>query len=487
MSMSPAFEQGQYIKPSINVGCGFDILNGTYYRGRNGENILSGGLSYIMGFAGKGNQFKSTMMVWMFLTAMARMKGSAGNMYDTEMNIHEERVIAIMMNILDLNGEDLIELGRLNLTDKSVYSGNKWFEVFKTWMVDKKKDKKNLVETPFLDRDGVNFFKMLIPTFTMIDSFSQFDTDDVEATRDKNELGESGANMIHMRAGLVKTNFLMEVPRVTVSANNYMLMVAQIGKNTDIGAAQHAPPRYQLKHMPSGDALRGVTPQFTYATHDLWLCDNTALLIEKDSKEPLYPRHVDDNLRMDTDLMLVKMKQLRSKGGLSGITHEVVVSQSDGVQPALTEFHYLRERKLWGFEGSNQRYSLALYPSVTLTRPTVRSKLDADPMLRRAMTITVEIKQMDDHWGHLDGKGILCTPKELYDDLKAKGYDWDVLLNTRGWWTIGEHPLPYLSTMDLLEMRLGNYHPYWYDKLVGPDAAAKIIDKAPPYVQKKAA
>lgn len=478
MSLLPNIQPGQFIKPSINVGAGFDILNGSYYRGLHGEEILSGGLSYIMGFAGKGNNFKSTIMNWMNFTAMARMPGSAGLMYDTEMNIREDRVVRVMSKIKELDGINLLDAGRLIITDKSVYSGNKYFEQFKDWMSTKKKDKKNLVPTPFVDRDGKTNFKMWMPTFSIIDSFSEFDTDDIDAVRDKTELGEGGQNIVNMRLGLVKTNFMMEMPRVTVDGNNYMSMVAQIGKNMNIAAGPHAPPPKQLKHMSGDDALKGVTAKFTFATHDCWWCKDTSILVDN-NKEPMYPRDSSDNARLDPDLMLVKLVQLRSKNGQSGINHEIIVSQAEGVLPALTEFHYLRERKLWGFEGSDRSYNLALYPSVTMTRPTVRAKLDSDARLRRALTITIEMKQMEEHWPHLDEKDILCEPKQLYDDLKAKGYDWDLLLDTRGWWTIGEHPVPYLSTMDLLHMRKGIYHPYWYDAAVkAKGATSQVIANA---------
>jgi hypothetical protein len=58
----------------------------------------------------------------------------------------------------------------------------------------------------------------------------------------------------------------------------------------------------------------------------------------------------------------------------------------------------------------------------------------------------------------------MCTPKQLHDDLVALGYDWDVLLKTRGWWSMDNDSQdlpPFLSTMDLLRMRKGLYHPYW--------------------------
>ena len=65
------------------------------------------------------------------------------------------------------------------------------------------------------------------------------------------------------------------------------------------------------------------------------------------------------------------------------------------------------------------------------------------------------------HMRYLDD--LLCTPLELYEDLKKLGYDWDQLLNTRGWWTVNndKHPVPFLSTYDLLMMRKEKYKPYW--------------------------
>lgn len=491
MSLMPTFEPVDFIKPSINVGAGFDILNGTYYIGANGEEILSGGLSHIMSFVGKGNLFKSTILYWMNFTAMSRFPDFGGNLYDTEINIRESRVRQLINQIIDripiLSGYNHpMDTGRFIVTDKDKYSGNKWFDMFKDWMEAKKKDKSNLVVSPFVDRDGVSMFKMLKPTFTIVDSFTEFDTDDVDKVRDATELGGKDQNIINMRLGLVKSNFISEMPRVTVGANNYMSLVAQVGNNQQIGASPHAPPPQQLRHMTSDSALKGVTARFTFAMHDCWWCESSSILTNSSSdKSPKYPRNSSEqDGQLDPDLTKIKIKQLRSKNGQSGIGHEIICSQTEGVLPVLTEFHYISERD-YGFEGNNTTYNLALYPILKLTRPTIRAKIDADPRLCRAIEITCQMKQMEEHWPQLDGKNILCSPKQLYDDLKAKGYDWDVLLDTRGWWTLGEHPVPYLSTMDLLKMRRGLYHPYWYDKLVGAEAAAKIVDKAPPYVLTK--
>jgi hypothetical protein len=171
-------------------------------------------------------------------------------------------------------------------------------------------------------------------------------------------------------------------------------------------------------------------------------------------------------MKGDTDLFLVTLVQLRSKTGPSGLIVQQIVSQQEGVLPSLTEFHYVKNNDRFGLGGNVQNYYLELVPEVKLSRTTVRGKLDSNPLLRRAMTVTAEMCQMTYLWHDLE-EGLMCTPKELYDDLIKLGYNWNILLNTRGWWTnnndSSKHELPFISTMDLLRMRKGLYHPYWLD------------------------
>jgi hypothetical protein len=79
----------------------------------------------------------------------------------------------------------------------------------------------------------------------------------------------------------------------------------------------------------------------------------------------------------------------------------------------------------------------------------------------------------------------LITPKELYERVKANGYDWDVILNeTRGYWVFEEdeadNPYKFLSTQDLFNMARSKddpcyYHPYWWDKHMA--AKSKAVGK----------
>jgi len=469
MEYNQTFIPSTPLKPLINIGAGLDIPTGTFETGRYGESILNGGLSTLTGIVGMGNSFKSTIMHYQAFTAMSRIRGSFGNTYDTEVNVSESRLAELARRIPELANEDILLTGRWVVTDKIVYTGEKWYELHKSFCEDKIKNfNKNKVETPFLGRDLKSQLMINLPTFTEMDSFTEFETSDVIKMQDDNALGESGGNTIHMRQGLIKTRLLMEAPRLNCGSYNYLLMVAHIGKESAMqsGGGGRDMPITKLKHLKNGDKIKGATDKFTFATHNCWHCFDSRPLMQADGDGPLYPRDSEDKLKYDTDLNTVHLRNLRGKFGTSGMTLILIVSQSEGVLPSLTEFHYIKEMGRFGLEGNVQNYSLALYPDVKLSRTTVRSKIDNDPKLRRALNITSEMCQIQNLWHKLD-KELICTPKQLYDDLTALGYDWNQLLSTRGWWTTGndKHPIPFLSTMDLMRMRLKDnpYVPYWLE------------------------
>lgn len=470
MSYVQPFNPAPYVKPMINIGALLDIPTGKYTVGRHGESILNGGLAYSTGVVGIGNNWKSTFLHYMTFSAMSRIIGSFGSGYDTETNTQIWHLTRLAKYIREFKNEDIFESGRWLVTDKTVYSGNKWYELLKESLENKIKDsKKYLVETPFLDRDKTSLFKMLIPTFNEVDSLTEFETDDVIDIHDKNELGDSGANTLHMRQGLAKMRFLMESVRIHPAANNYILMTAHLGKETTMQNAGPggSVPIQKLKHLKNGDKIKGVTDKFTFVMHNCWHAYNSAPFINDSTKGPEYPRDSEDNLKMDTDLNTVQIRNLRGKSGPSGMSLTLIISQEEGVLPSLTEFHHIKENNRYGLDGNNVHYNLVLYPDCKLSRTTVRGKIDTDIKLRRALNITSELLQMSYLWHDLP-EGLMCDPKALYEDLKAKGYDWDMILGqTRGWWTIdNDKPNPYLflSTMDLLNMRKGAYHPFWLEE-----------------------
>lgn len=468
MNLQQPFSRAPFISPSINTGAGFDIPTGVWLQGKYGEWVLNGGYAYVTGWVGIANNFKSTLQRFQSFTASARMPQSTGNLYDTENNVSETRPAHLAEGIEDFGGEPIFDTGRWVFTNSVTYIGNKWYEAQRDFLQEKAKQK-SYVDSPFLDRDGESLMKMMIPTFNDIDSFSRFETDDVIEMQDKAELGDSKGNTIHMRQGLSKTNFLMQAPRLNAASYNYLSMTAHLGKETTMqqGGGGKEVPIQKLKYLKNGDKIKGTGDQFLFLTHNCWNCYDAAPYINDTTKIAEYPTGGDNvnKTKLDTDLILVKVRCLRSKNGQSGMMLRVLASQQDGVLPSLTEFDTLKEGGRYGLVGTVQNYALAIYPDVKLSRTTVRDKIDEDRRLRRALNILMEMYQMKTLWNSGMGADVDTTPEELYENIKKAGYNWDMILETRGWWTYNndQQPIPFLSSMDILMMAKGKYHPYWLE------------------------
>lgn len=458
----PAFQSIPDVRPMPNLGALLDIPTGSFVKGKHGESILNGGLGSLTGVVGKGNSFKTTICLYMIFIVLSRFKNSIGSEYDTEINTHKLRHQQLA-SVLDPALSNILAEGRWDITDKSLYYANEWYELLKTYLKDKSKDKsKYEVLTPFLDKDGSSLIKMILPTLTLIDSISAFETDNVAQLSTKAELGSSAANMQFMRGGVEKKRFLQEIPTLSARANNPVLMTAHIGQAFQLDP--YAPPDKKLQHLKNGEKIKGVPEDFTFLMNNCWYSYGATVLWNADRSGPKFPKAQGEKntADKDTDLNTVNVIQLRGKSGPTGMPIPLVVSQLEGVLPTLTELNFLMENERWGLDANPQNYACHLLPDVKMSRTTARSKIDTTPALARAINICSEMLQMKQLWKHLPND-FIPTPAVLYEDLKKQGYDWDQLLATRGWWTYDNdaHEIPFLSSMDLLNMRAGTYKPYW--------------------------
>jgi len=454
------------IKPQFSLGGLLDIPTGNYLTGKNGESILSSGLSSINSIIGPQNSFKTALTMYVFLTVLSRYKGSFMGVYDTEGSFTYERLKSILENFarlkhIDLDDPTSAEI--IQLVSSGDILGDKWFEEIKKSLDERKKvEDKLLKTTPFKDFGDKNL-KMMPPVMLVVDSLSQFKISSVEGKIvDKNAVGESGANTQFMKEGAAKAQLITQLPNMTTKNNMLFGMVAHTGNKIEMD--QYAPKAAKLAHSRKGATVKGATEKFEFINNNLFeIFDAKPLINSSSDRTAKYPFGESDRQEGTIDLMLVRMVNTRNKNGPSGFQFNLIVSQTRGFQPTLTEFHYLKETAdRFGISGNNVSYEMDIYPGVKLGRTTVAHKVLEDARLARAIEITAQMAQMQRHW-NLDEKYI-CSPKDLYDDLKSKGYDWDVLLNTRGWWCFEEDApleLPYLSTMDLLKMRTGEYHPFW--------------------------
>jgi len=464
----PEFTEVDPYKLSYNLGCLMDIPTGKYVRGSKGENLLNGGLGLVTAIAGKGNTFKSTIEHFMILSAASKVCSSGVmtyiNTYDTEMNINLDRLVDFSKRFDYFKNLDIVKDGIWSVTDKTNHIGNEWYKILKDFLKNEKlKNVKDYTfKTPFVDKDGKPIYT-IFPTFGEIDSISEFETSDIEEIQDKNQLGESGGNTIHMRMGLAKTRLLMELPTLCNSSSHYLIMTAHVGQDIPMQQGPYAVPTKKLQHMKMGEKIKGVADKFFFLPNSVWQTVSSTNLINQGTKGPEFPKTRGNQDEMSQDLNLVTIKQLRNKAGPSGFTLELIVSQSEGVLDSLTEFYYIKENNRYGLDGSNVSYNLYLLPDVKLSRTTVRELIDTNPLLRRAIKITADMLQIKTFYKNLPFE--VPDPKDLYEKL-SKEYDWVILLNTRDYWTFNhyEHPIPFLSTLDLIEMYYGLYKPYFLEK-----------------------
>ncbi len=461
------FDFNQFFKPApdiraiFNIGAGLDVPTGQPQLGKRGETYILGGLPQVSGVAGRGNMHKTTLSEYMNLSVLNRYRRARTSKFDTEDSASLNRANMLARTHDKLRNVDLKLSGRYHLSASTVMSGDEYWAQLKALGQVKQKNAKELTLTlPFATTDG-QAVHVLEPTISFVDSFSQFTTKGVEEIYEKNKLGEASANTDALRSAAHKTQMLMQVPTVTGQGGIFLMLTAHVGKQHQLDA--YAPVEKKLAFLKNA-TLKNVPEKFTFLTNNLWYVYQMSVLQNKGTKAPEYPRDSNDDKEGDTDLITILIQNLRGKNGPTGMPFEVVISQRDGVLSSMTEFHFIKSNERYGLGGNDRTYFLDLLPDVNLSRTTVRGKIDDNEQLRRALTITSEMCQIQQLWR--DEENIFCTPKQLYEDLKAMGYDWNVLLNTREYWVFEEDEAfeeqPFLSTIDLMRMRKGLYVPFWF-------------------------
>jgi hypothetical protein len=271
-----------------------------------------------------------------------------------------------------------------------------------------------------------------------------------------------------MKEGAAKTQLITQLPNLSAQGGLYFFQVAHIGDRIDLD--QYAPKPNSLTFSKKGKKNKGVPEKFTFINNTSYeIYDASFSRNSSSDKSAKYPKREADRNDNNKDLMEVVMVTTRNKSGPSGVAFTVFISQSEGLLPNLTMFQYLIDYGDYGLivNGNRSTYRCVFYPDVPMSRTTVRGLLDSDYKLSRAIEIACQMRQMEMLWSDLDPE-LHCDPETLYNDIKALGYDWDILLDTRSYWVFIEDEgkeKPFLSTMDLLRMRKGLYRPFWYDKV----------------------
>lgn len=448
--------------PAINIGCLLDVTTGHYHRGRYGEHILNGGASRLDGIAARPNNFKSAFAMYRNTMIRRACRQAYGITYDSEGTLSPiQRLEAASRQDSYLRSIDWENDNQYFFTDLTAYNGDTFFELFRSKLREKEKNAKAWTyTTPFIDESG-NFLPAMYPTVGLIDSFSRLQTSAVEEIYDKNKAGESGANTDAMTNGKAKKQMFNQLPGICSRNACYMAMTAHVKDVINVEA--YPTDKRNLSHMKKDTVLEGVSNGFYSLPNNVWQVVQNKPLLNRD-KMPEYPWDNKTAVQGDTDLVALTFINLRGKGGMSGFPLTVLATQSDGLLADLTNFHHCKSHDYFGIGGNKQNYYMELCPDVALSRTKVRQKIDESEQLRRAIELTSEILQIFQFHRHIDSH-LHCDMATLFNDIKSLGYDWDMLLNTRGYWVfneeIADHDKPFLSAMDLLKMRVKEYHPFW--------------------------
>lgn len=466
------FKRAEALKLYPNIGL-FDAAMGRYLLGKEGEALLLGGLTHFEGICGMPNTYKTALTLFKKCRVLVRYSNSKLNVYDSEGHFRATRIADTLRF---MRGGDMVDLDeRFIFSDLNGYPGDEWFEDYKKLCKTRVDEKSNYLTSEFYNHKTGTFIKTPGIFMAFIDSLSEFGAKALEETREKEDIDSKGLNMIDMRAGRIKSHLISHMIGMNVMAGTYVTMTAQVGEKYSLDP--YAPDINKLKLLGSALKLKKVPENFMFLTHGNWFNTATRPLLNKSDKMPEFPRGENDKVR-DVDLQSVIVLETRGKFGPSGEPFELVVSQSEGLKVDLTHFNYLKTRENYGIGGNNINFFMELYPERKLTRKSIRGLTETDPKLSRAIDFTTDLAILRYDTPRID-PSMVPDAKDLYERLKEKGYDWDVLYDTRSWWVFKEdkHPLNFLSTMDLLRMYHGFYHPYWYPKSA-KDMGIEIIESS---------
>lgn len=460
-----------------NLGGLLDIPTGGPVIGMEGETITNGGLHPINGIVGEGNVGKTQLLLYMYVTLLGRYSDAQGLLFDTETTLKKIRqIISANTNaphllytpeeILANDSIDEYDIKQSKFTTMVEYMGDEMFKFIKNNITKRPTTKAAMLMSPFRNRDG-KALPIFAPIAWFTDSLSMFQVSSMDEMKE-NDLGHSKRNMEAMRDAHAKNQLLLDLPVLTAKYGLYTMLTAHLGAQHQLDPRQ--PPKKILAYLSQKQKIKNVPEKFLFIPHNVFLIYGTNTLYNSSSdKTPKYPKHSKDKTSVkQTDLTAANILSLRNKAGVSGSPFELIMSQTEGYLATLSEFHYCKTNGSFGIESSGiggVTMWMTMYPEVTFTRNTVREKIREDSKLREAIRLTSEILQIANFWVQTP-RELLSEPKELYVGLKEKGYNWDELLQTRGYWTPDQYtnPIRFLSGMDLLNIHASIYIPYWHKK-----------------------
>lgn len=428
----------------MNTGTLFDMATGEFRVGTKNNSVLNGGISFCMGISGRQQTFKSNIAGSLVARSMMIHPQAEAIVYDTENSVTgawryddfvpqdspiSERVSFLnsaSMDLTDFHEDILKKLSEKKMANKKDY----------------------LVDSPFLNPRTLKPFKTWIPTFVLIDSFSQAMGKGTLEQFEKNEVDSSGMNTAAIKDGGIKTRIMQDITQRAAKVGIYIILTAHIADALQLDP--YHPVSKQLQYMKQQDRLKNVGNKFAFLTSSL-VQTIKAEALQDSNKQCLYP-----NVRSrPNEVNLINTIVQRGKTNFSGEVLPFVVTPKQGILAPVTNFHFLREHKNFGLkvEGNNQYFTPLFNPNpVKLSRQNIRKVTEEDRRTARALELTMQLAYIQLCWDTFRLPEHLFTPIEKIGEMLThdeKGYV-DRILESTGQWSTSKQDREYLSILDVM-------------------------------------
>jgi len=439
--------------PSVcfNTDSMFDLQVGNALRGHDGMWYINGGWGQaIAGVHSFGGMYKSTWSGSLLLrtTSLYQTQAVIG---DSEDAISRDRERLIRMSgdhpiaLEETTGKNQV----VCLDCKVEYDIDGLFKFLRELGENKLKHRKEMtITTPFLDPATGKRISAWQPTPIFIDSLTEMHSND-ELTQIEVGIDDKKTKTVYMIDANKKTLLLRWLSKMCMEYGFIACCTAHYGAELNLDS--YGPTPKQLQYMKQGYKTKGVGSKFTFLTSPQ--CQIVSAKVLDDDKHEAWYKYGNTS---PTDINEIGVQIQRCKNNVSGSVFTYIVSQSNGLLPDISDYHYLRTNKLFGMNGNPQNHQLQLYPDKNLSRNTVRQASDEDPKLRRALQLTAQLLYVQQHWNtDTIPFEVRVEPGALLDALNSdhNKLSMDRILNSRGYWLPDEIKCDqeYMSVFDILE------------------------------------
>lgn len=447
--------------PYYNTRTPLDIAVGQFLRGTKNEWILDGGAAPTNGVSGRSGYYKSTTVDKFCMDLLEIYPGSEYLKMDTEItSTSKER-----FKRLD-NGRGIDIEERVHLTNKGELSFAEYVALIKKIGEEKLKHAADYtVETPFLDTRTGKPLRILVPTFSSLDSISNLRADTtVEALTAGLETKSN--NTIDMRDGAIKTRLMDMFINWAYKYSMCFWVTAHVVQQVDIDPKN--PTVKQNQWFKRDEKISSAGKNFLYLPNQSYQIVKPHPLLDSD-KNPEYPAPGDDCSSIElqrVEINRIDLKVIRGKNNVTGTVIPFVMSQHLGILSDLSYYEYLKELdkglKLKSGETGPSGFTMRGYnrvspllPDININRRNIRSLCESDYKVNRALEIMFQFAWITRYWNLRAYPFDIPTTLEKFVEgvNQSSRIVIDDILTSRGWWTYDKtEKRPYMSIMDVFEL-----------------------------------